>query len=138
MAREPVDDFPSDLQSAPSAMPLPYQGARVREHPLPDGMPPPEVKIAREWRVFCDGGEGALGHPRVFYTIPHDTGFADCGYCDARFIHESFVTGHAAGSRASRGDHEQPADLSADVAPKQPGPEGTYDANDRQGHDRGP
>lgn len=132
MARAPTDDFPSDLQSAPSAMPLPYQGARSGEHPDADGMPPPEVKIAQEWRVFCDGGEGALGHPRVFYSIPHDSGYVDCGYCDARFIHVSKVTGRASGDRTSSGDHNQPADLSAGVAPKQPGPEGGADGSERQ------
>ena len=90
-------------------------------------MPPPEVKVAREWRVFCDGGEGALGHPRVWYSIPHDPGWVDCGYCDARFIHESVATGHAAGSRVSAHDHAQPADLSADVRGRQPEGMGTPD-----------
>jgi len=132
MARAPTDDIPPDLQSAPSTMPLPYQGARSGEHPGPEGMPPPEVKIAQEWRVFCDGGEGALGHPRVFYSIPHDTGFVDCGYCDARFIHASKLTGQASGDRTSPGDHNQPADLSAAVASKQPGTEGQPDGIGRQ------
>ncbi|KAA9010518.1 zinc-finger domain-containing protein [Histidinibacterium aquaticum] len=52
--------------------------------------PAPETKIVSTWRVACDGGQGALGHPRVWYTIPQDDGYIDCGYCDARFIHESF------------------------------------------------
>jgi len=26
-----------------------------------------------------------LGHPRVWLTIPADTGFVECGYCDKRF-----------------------------------------------------
>ncbi|MDB4112370.1 zinc-finger domain-containing protein, partial [Yoonia sp.] len=25
--------------------------------------PAPETKIVHEWRVACDGGGGALGHP---------------------------------------------------------------------------
>ena len=50
---------------------------------------PPETRIVSEWRVACDGGEGALGHPRVWLSIPHDIGWVDCGYCDRRFIHES-------------------------------------------------
>lgn len=36
-------------------------------------------------RFSCDGGEGALGHPRVWLTIPEETGFIDCPYCDARY-----------------------------------------------------
>ncbi|MFC2970420.1 zinc-finger domain-containing protein [Acidimangrovimonas pyrenivorans] len=50
----------------------------------------PETEVVSSWKVACDGGEGALGHPRVWLTIPHDTGFVECGYCDKRYIHESF------------------------------------------------
>lgn len=49
----------------------------------------PETEIVSAWKVACDGGEGALGHPRVWLTIPHDKGFVECGYCDKRYIHES-------------------------------------------------
>jgi uncharacterized Zn-finger protein len=45
----------------------------------------PETQIVTHWKVACDGGEGALGHPRVWLTIPEDTGFVECGYCDKRF-----------------------------------------------------
>ena len=122
MAREPAPASPFDTgpQSAPSAMPFPLRGARPTEHPDPAGMPPPEVKVATEWLVFCDGGEGALGHPRVFYSIPHEPGWIDCGYCDARFVHKSKLTGHRSGDRTSGGDHNQPGDLSAEVRGKQP------------------
>ena len=30
--------------------------------------------------------DAALGHPRVWLEIDTDDGFADCGYCDRRFI----------------------------------------------------
>lgn len=50
----------------------------------------PETCIVDTWRVCCDGGEGALGHPRVWLSIPHDTGFVECPYCDARFVHKDF------------------------------------------------
>ncbi|MEM9146428.1 MAG: zinc-finger domain-containing protein [Pseudomonadota bacterium] len=45
----------------------------------------PEMTFVTTLRVCCDGGEGALGHPRVWYTIPPQ-GWVDCGYCDRRFI----------------------------------------------------
>lgn len=45
----------------------------------------PETEIVATPRVSCDGG-GGLGHPRVWYTIPEDTGWIECGYCDKRFI----------------------------------------------------
>ncbi len=41
-----------------------------------------DVATVTTWKVACDGGEGALGHPRVWLSIPQDTGEATCGYCD--------------------------------------------------------
>ena len=38
-------------------------------------------------RFSCDGGEGALGHPRVWLEID-ERGYAECGYCDRRFVLE--------------------------------------------------
>ena len=49
------------------------------------GFPPPEIIYTEDHRVMCDGGGGALGHPRVYYEIADD-GFVECGYCDRRFI----------------------------------------------------
>jgi uncharacterized Zn-finger protein len=46
----------------------------------------PETQTVTSWKVACDGGEGGLGHPRVWLSIPHDTGFVECGYCDKRFV----------------------------------------------------
>ena len=46
---------------------------------------PPETQIVTSYRVACDGGEGALGHPRVFLEID-EHGYVDCGYCDRRFV----------------------------------------------------
>ncbi|WP_102226305.1 zinc-finger domain-containing protein [Acidimangrovimonas sediminis] len=50
----------------------------------------PETEYVSAWKVACDGGNGALGHPRVWLTIPHERGWVECGYCDKRYIHESF------------------------------------------------
>lgn len=47
----------------------------------------PETKIVDSYRVACDGGEGALGHPRVWLQINEAIGWVECGYCDAKFIH---------------------------------------------------
>ncbi|NAZ37700.1 zinc-finger domain-containing protein [Rubellimicrobium sp. CFH 75288] len=92
---------------------------RRTDHPDPTGLPPPEVKIVSAWRVSCDGGQGALGHPRVWLSIPHETGFVDCGYCDARFVHASAAP--AAAGAAGPADHVQPADRGAPVRGPQPG-----------------
>lgn len=48
----------------------------------------PETRIVSAYRIACDGGEGALGHPRVWLQIPRDQGWVECGYCDCKFIHQ--------------------------------------------------
>lgn len=50
----------------------------------------PETVITDSTRVSCDGasqirGGAALGHPRIWLEID-ESGFADCGYCDRRFV----------------------------------------------------
>ncbi|TCP62813.1 putative Zn-finger protein [Rhodovulum bhavnagarense] len=57
----------------------------------PQTIAPPETEVVSAWRVCCDGSGPGLGHPRVWLSIPHDTGFVECGYCDKRFVHESFA-----------------------------------------------
>lgn len=51
----------------------------------------PETKIVDSYRVACDGGEGALGHPRVFLQIPEDIGWVECPYCDCKYVHRDFA-----------------------------------------------
>ena len=50
------------------------------------GHEPPETETVTSMRVACDGGEGALGHPRVWLSINPDLGLVECGYCDKRYI----------------------------------------------------
>ncbi|MFN0024200.1 MAG: zinc-finger domain-containing protein [Parvularculaceae bacterium] len=46
--------------------------------------PPSEIVFVDKRRVACDGAGGALGHPRVWYSL--DDGEAECGYCDRKFV----------------------------------------------------
>ena len=46
----------------------------------------PETKFVTTDRISCDGGEGALGHPRIWLKIPEHKGWIQCPYCDCRFI----------------------------------------------------
>nr|WP_217357373.1 zinc-finger domain-containing protein [Ruegeria arenilitoris] len=46
----------------------------------------PETKIVETSRVACDGGEGALGHPRVWLQVPEDQGWVECPYCDCKYV----------------------------------------------------
>lgn len=48
-------------------------------------MEPPEVIETEKTRVACDGGGGALGHPRVFLEMGDDDA-VDCPYCGRRFV----------------------------------------------------
>lgn len=59
----------------------------------------PEISYVDTSRVACDGAADiapALGHPRVYLQID-EKGYADCGYCDKRFI----LTGGPADDRAA-------------------------------------
>lgn len=49
----------------------------------------PETRIVDRHKVACDGGGGALGHPRVWLQIPEQQGWVECPYCDARYIFEA-------------------------------------------------
>ena len=49
----------------------------------------PETQIVDSYRVACDGGEGALGHPRVYLQIPEAEGYVECPYCDCKYVHRS-------------------------------------------------
>jgi uncharacterized Zn-finger protein len=62
----------------------------------------PETLEVSETRVACDGGGGALGHPKVYLQIG-DEGFVECPYCDRRFV----LAGNREGQSADRaaGDH---------------------------------
>jgi len=51
----------------------------------------PEIEVVQSDRVCCDGGEGALGHPRVWLQIPPGRGWVECPYCDKRYVHEDFA-----------------------------------------------
>lgn len=54
---------------------------------------PPEVIEVTSKRVMCDGGGGALGHPRVWYDMG-DEDFVECLYCDRRFVLKPGSDGH--------------------------------------------
>ncbi len=46
---------------------------------------PPETVVVDREDVSCDGGDGALGHPRVYLTLAGD-GRIECPYCDRLFV----------------------------------------------------
>ena len=48
-------------------------------------MKPPESKTVDTETVACDGGDGPLGHPRVFLNM-EGRGRVDCPYCGCEFV----------------------------------------------------
>jgi uncharacterized Zn-finger protein len=60
----------------------------------PTNMQPPETIEVETETVACDGGDGPLGHPRVFLNLQAQ-GMIDCPYCGRRFVHrEGRERGH--------------------------------------------
>lgn len=47
---------------------------------------PPEYEIVTATRLSCDGGEGALGHPRVWLSVDPVKGYVECPYCDKLYV----------------------------------------------------
>jgi len=49
-------------------------------------MKPFEVIQVQSLDVACDGGGGALGHPKVFLHIDPDKGSLACPYCSRTYV----------------------------------------------------
>jgi uncharacterized Zn-finger protein len=55
---------------------------------------PPETIVVQDTIVACDGGEGPLGHPRVYLNMA-DKGRVECPYCDRLFVLDPDAKVHA-------------------------------------------
>jgi len=51
-----------------------------------------EITYVDQHRIACDGGGGALGHPKVYYSLDDDV--AVCGYCDRKFVYDPEKAAH--------------------------------------------
>ena len=47
---------------------------------------PYETIEVTDHTVACDGGDGALGHPRVFLEIPEEAHKVVCPYCSRTYV----------------------------------------------------
>jgi uncharacterized Zn-finger protein len=56
--------------------------------------PPPEIIEVEKTEISCDGGGGALGHPKVWLNLGKN-GTVDCPYCDRRFVLKAGAHAHA-------------------------------------------
>ena len=48
-------------------------------------MQPIETIAVDTEKLYCDGGNNDLGHPRVFLAMTK-AGFVDCPYCGRHFV----------------------------------------------------
>lgn len=46
------------------------------------------VVVIKGTHTWCDGGKGALGHPKVYINLDKPE-INDCGYCGKRFVAEA-------------------------------------------------
>lgn len=53
----------------------------------------PEIVETDDTRAACDGGGGALGHPKVYLEMG-DENFVECPYCDKRFVLKAGAVHH--------------------------------------------
>lgn len=73
MASPPGKNSPP---ASPPAPPIPESQRRFMDHP--------EVVVVATPKVACDGGGGALGHPKVWYDMSEQD-YVECKYCDRVF-----------------------------------------------------
>ena len=57
-------------------------------------MEPPEIIEIDSATIACDGGGGALGHPRVFLNMG-DEAHIDCPYCGRQYVLKADATAPA-------------------------------------------
>ena len=57
--------------------------------PLKNMPQPAEIFYVNEHDTACDGGGGALGHPKVYLHIKEEKGDVDCPYCGRRFLYRA-------------------------------------------------
>ena len=50
---------------------------------------PSEILYVNEHDIACDGGGGALGHPKVYLHISDIKGAIDCPYCGRNFVYRA-------------------------------------------------
>ena len=52
---------------------------------MPNQLESPEIIQVDDIRVACDGGGGALGHPKVYLSLERG-GRVECPYCDRLYV----------------------------------------------------
>jgi len=50
---------------------------------------PIEMTEVEQTAVNCDGGDSALGHPRIYLHIKPEVGHIECPYCGLQYVIKS-------------------------------------------------
>lgn len=58
---------------------------------------PIEIVEVKSHTIACDGGKGALGHPKVYLEIASDKSDVMCPYCSRLFV----LKGHKPSTKAA-------------------------------------
>jgi len=66
---------------------------------------PFETIYTDEMVAACDGGEGPLGHPRVYLNLG-PSGKIECPYCSRLFVNRA-ISAAAASEGSSSSEHEK-------------------------------
>ncbi|MEZ5691260.1 MAG: zinc-finger domain-containing protein [Rickettsiales bacterium] len=45
--------------------------------------------------IVCSGGEGALGHPKVYLHIEREKGDVTCPYCSRTYVYKPISASYA-------------------------------------------
>ncbi len=62
---------------------------KTKEQNNKTGSAPETITVPADTdQVYCDGGVGPLGHPRVWYSF-NGRDSVECAYCDRLFVKES-------------------------------------------------
>ncbi|MDX2225416.1 MAG: zinc-finger domain-containing protein [Rhodospirillaceae bacterium] len=64
---------------------------------------PVETITVEQTQVSCDGGGGALGHPRIYLHIKPEVGHIDCPYCGRRYVLDRATEAKAGGAKSAAG-----------------------------------
>jgi uncharacterized Zn-finger protein len=68
------------------------QPASAERPPAETGLMAPSETFSIDAMVAaCDGGDGALGHPKVYLNLA-PSGTAECPYCSRRFVNRAVAT----------------------------------------------
>ena len=67
-------------------------------------------------KVACDGGGGALGHPKVWYDMSEED-HVECKYCDRIFVLKGGSHDQADRRRSTRAELYRSLSVTDDVTP---------------------